>query len=45
MKFIRKALPLLFLAGILMTLPTGCFIFRRKNHCGDCPAFRSQPKR
>jgi|GEM_PF-2984437 len=45
MRFVRKALPLLFLGTVLLTVPGGCFLFKKKNKCGDCPSFRSKPKR
>lgn len=45
MKLIRKFVPLLFVALVISTTTSGCFLFRKKNNCGSCPSFSGKPKR
>lgn len=44
MRILRKLIPFLFLAAITTTSLESCFLFRGKNHCGDCPNFHSNGK-
>lgn len=44
MKLIRRILPFLLLAAVTTTSLDSCFLFRGKNHCGDCPDFHHNNK-
>lgn len=43
-RLFRRFLPLLIVGAFATTTLDGCFLFRGKNHCGDCPSFKSNSK-
>ena len=46
-RIFRRFLPLLILGAFTTVTLDGCFIFKGKNNCGDCPNFKknSKPKK
>jgi hypothetical protein len=45
MKFFRRLLPLIIVAGVAGTSLSGCFLFKPKNKCGTCPTFTAKKKK